>query len=377
MSPKSPRHATWSLIATVLLLTTGLAGCVQEAEASTGEVYVKDDLTEEADAVHVEFTKAEILPADNNEWVTVFEGETSIELLSLSDSEAKEQLAEFEIEPGEYDRLRIRIANVTVDHANGTSQELVVHGNMVTVAEDLSYEPGEDLKVLLDFDLENGVNTSAGEYTPVVGDLQRSDRDADEDGQADFNDTDDDGDGIPDHVDADRNGDGQPDLPAQAHAYDKRGLKGLCTAWENNEQGRENGTVESNASAFVWLQNRSAEESQSVEAYCEDKTAPGASDEVGISVEDLPERAQQAIGDRDLGPPEDRRGADADRSQSDSAREDDRGADRGANQSDANRSEEGADRNASQDRGSNQSEQGQQNASNEDEEDNRTAEGQP
>ncbi|PSG98046.1 hypothetical protein BRD56_02475 [Thermoplasmatales archaeon SW_10_69_26] len=350
MSPNL-RHRSWSLIASLLLVTAGLAGCVQEAEASTGEVYVKDDVTDEAEAVHVEFTKAEILPADSNEWVTVYEGDKEIELLSLSDADAREQLADFEIEPGEYDRLRIHVANVTVDHENGTSEELVVHGNMVTVAEDISYEPGEDVSVLLDFDLDESINTTRGEYTPVVGDLQRSDVDQDEDGEADLDDTDDDGDDTPDHVDDDRDGDGQPDLPAQAQSYDKRGLKGVCTAWENNDQGRENGTVEENATAFQWLQNRSAEAGQSVDVYCEETTSQGAPDEIGITKDELPERAQQALGDRHLGPPEDRRGHGDDRSQDrgDGDREADRGGDRDRRDGNQTRSDEQEDRQQSED----------------------------
>lgn len=330
MTLEAPSRTAWSLIASLLLLTAGLAGCVQEAEAAHGEIHVKDDeLAEEAEAVHVEFTQAEVLPAGGTEWQTVYEGNASIELLSLSEADAREQLAAFEIEPGEYDHLRLRITNVTVEHGNGTSEELLVHGNVVTVAEDITYEPGEDLQLLLDFDLENGVNLTAGEYTPVVGDLQRSDVDSDDDGEADLNDTDD-GDGTPDHVDEDRDGDGETDVPEQAQAYDERGLRGLCTAWESNEQGRENGTVEANATAFQWLQNRSAEEDMTVEEYCEANTGEGAPDEIGVRKDELPEKAQQAIGDRHIGPPDDRPGAGEDRGQD--QRGDDRGADRGSDE---------------------------------------------
>jgi uncharacterized protein YciU (UPF0263 family) len=373
MSPESRTYRAWSLIASLLLVTAGLAGCVQEAEAASGEVYVKDDeIAEEADAVHVEYTKAEILPADSDEWVTVYEGRQEIELLNLSEADAREKLADVEIEPGEYDRLRIAVANVTVEHANGTSQNLVVHGNMVTVAEDITYEPGEDLELLLDFDLEESIDLENGEYTPVVGDLQRSDVDTDGNGVNDVNDTDDDGDGTPDHVDEDRNGDGEPDLPPQAQAYDKRGLEGVCTAWENNEQGRENGTVEANATAFQWLKNRSAEQDTTVTAYCEENTSPGAPDEIAITKDELPQKARQAIGDRHLGPPEDRRGHGDDQRPDEGADREERGE---ADRRDRNRTD--ADRNQTRSDEQEDRQQSEDEQRSDEQETNRSAEQQP
>lgn len=321
-----PTARTWSLIAGLMLVAVPLTGCVtQDAQASTGSVYVKDAVADDAAEVHVTFTKVEVLPAQANEWAPVYEGEKTIELLSLSDSDAKAELANFEIEPGEYDRLRLTIDNATVTYENGTEEELVVYGNVVTVGQNLSYEAGGELDVLLDFDLDRGVNASSGEYVPVIADAQRSDVDTDDDGVPDINDTDDDGDGVEDAEDDDRDGDGQPDAPAQAQSVDKRGLQGLCTAYEASEDGRQqaaNGTdngTEANASAnetadephaFQWLEEQADAEGLAVAEYCEDKTAPGAPDDIeDVLPENLPEQARQAVGDRHLGPPEDRPGA--------------------------------------------------------------------
>lgn len=306
MNLPSPTTRLPTVLAAVLLLGTGLAGCLSgDASASSGEIYVKDALTDEAAEVHVTFTKAEVLPDQASEWVPVYEGEQTIELLSLSGSDDRAKLSGFEIDPGEYTRLRLTIQNVTVEHKNGTTQDLAVFGNVVTVGQDLTYEPGEELSVTLDFDLDRAVNLTSGEYVPVVGDVQRSDVDSDQDGQPDFVDTDDDGDGIEDAEDEDRDGDGQPDLPEQSQAMDKQGLFGLCTAWTNSDEGRENGTA-ANSTAFTWLADKAENASLSVEAYCEEQTRPGAPDDLSkVMPEDLPEQARQAVEDVHLGPPED------------------------------------------------------------------------
>jgi hypothetical protein len=349
-----------------VLVTTGLAGCVDDAQASSGELYVKDALTDEVDAVHVECTAAEILPAEANAsdasaWETVFEGNGSIELLSLVDSAAKEQLAGFEIEPGACDQLRLRTSNVTVEHPNGTEESIVVHGNVVTVAENVDFEPGEE-KVLLDFDPEKGFDLARGECVPVVGDVQRSDESADGDGTPDFEATDD-GDGTPDADDEDRDGDGHPDVAEQAQGYDKRGLKGVCTAWEHNDKGCENGTVEKSATALQWLQDAADSEGLSVEADCEQQTEPGAPDDISTVLPDhLPQKAREAIGDRHLGPPEDRGpGAGEDR------REDERSRDGEDNQTreeqDAHRTDQRDDNQTRDDRNGNRTADRDQNQS--------------
>lgn len=357
MSHTTPRSLT--MVVASLLLGAGLAGCVtQDASASTGELYVKDALTDEAAEVHVTFTRAEVLPAQSQAWEAVYEGERTIDLLNLTSSEAKEQLSDFEIEPGEYSRMRLAVSNVTVVHHNGSESSAVVYGNTVTIAKNLTFEAGQPLQILVDVDLEKGVDLNRSEFVPVVGDVQTSAEDADQDGQPDFVDTDDDDDGVEDAEDDDRNGDGQPDLPAQSQAMNKQGLHGLCTAWEASEDGRQhadNGTdnrsdnsTDANATAnetadephaFDWLRKQADQSGQSVEAYCEEQTRPGAPDSLSeVLPEDLPEKAQQAVQDRHLGPPEDA-GAD---------QREDRGnqSDRDQQARDGNRS--GQDGNASQ-----------------------------
>lgn len=306
MNLPTPTSRLPTVFAALLLLGTGLAGCLsQDASASSGEIYVKDALTDEAAEVHVTFTKAEVLAADGGPWVTVFEGEESIELLSLSNSTAKAKLAEFDIDAGEYKHLRITVADVTVVDHNGTEQEITVFGNLVTIAHDLEFDADDDNRVLVDFDLESGLDLAAGEYAPVVGDVQDAKSDADGDGEVDIDDADDDGDGTEDAEDADRDGDGAPDLPAQTQAFDQNGLFGLCTTWESSETGRTHGNATDSA-AFQWLANQSAEAGLSVEAYCAENAERGPpGDIVALDREDLPEPARKALEDAPRGPPAD------------------------------------------------------------------------
>lgn len=49
---------------------------------------------------------------------------------------------------------------------------------------------------------------------------------------------------------------------------------GLCNAYENNENGRENGNA-GNASPFHWMQEQADENDQTVEEWCEQWAKPG------------------------------------------------------------------------------------------------------
>ena len=69
-------------------------------------------------------------------------------------------------------------------------------------------------------------------------------------------------------------------LPATANHPDGFGMPdqamwGLCNAYENNQNGRENGKA-GNASPFHWMQEQADEaEEESVEAWCEQYEKPG------------------------------------------------------------------------------------------------------
>lgn len=265
------------------LSLVALSGCLggDDAQSASIGLYVKDDVTDDFAEVHVTYTSAQVLPEGAPDWVVAYEGERTIEMLSLSDSAAKEKLADLGVEPGPYDGLRIAVSQVeAIDH-NGTSHALVVVGDLLQISE--SFEVGEEgLSLLVDFDLDAGVDARAGTFAPEAASLQRSDRDTDGDGIPDIDDADTDGDGIPDADDDDLDGDGMPDRPAQA----RHGYFGLCTAWYASEAGREHGNA-TNSSAFQHLQNESAAQNHTVEEFCDEQDFPGPPDAV-------PEEAQQA-----------------------------------------------------------------------------------
>ncbi len=215
------------LLLSLALTAAAFAGCM---DASNSTLYVKDALTDDVAEVHVTFTKAQVKPLDGT-WTTVFDGKTTIELLSLSAADAKSALAGFDLAPGEYEGLRIAVSEVTIVDHDGNEQLLNVFGNIVSVSE--GFTVGADgIDILVDFDLEAGVDLAAGTYTPVVKDVQTSDDDSDGDGQNDVDDTDDDNDGRDDAEDDDDDGDGEDDRPRQHYADN---IADLCAAERDEE----------------------------------------------------------------------------------------------------------------------------------------------
>lgn len=200
-----------ALVAALALAT--LAGCMGSAGASS--IYVKDGPTDELREVHVTFTKAQVQSASGS-WDTVFDGKETIDLLALSDAGARERLASFNIPDGEYLGLRIFVSEVRIVALDGSETQLNVFGNIVQIAESFTVGP-DGIDILVDFDLDAGLDLADGTYTPVVRDIQTSDDDSDNDGEDDVKDRDDDEDGQEDDKDEDSDGDADSDEPEQSH----------------------------------------------------------------------------------------------------------------------------------------------------------------
>ncbi len=64
------------------------------------------------------------------------------------------------------------------------------------------------------------------------------------------------------------------DPPTGRGAPPDAALFGLCTAWANNDNGRQHGNAE-NAPPFVHLQQQAEDADQSVEEYCAEVSRPG------------------------------------------------------------------------------------------------------
>jgi hypothetical protein len=281
MTTRHPK-TVFGVSALVLLLGAALAGClVQDSEAASGELYVKDNLTDEASEVYITFSKAEVLPAQAQAWETVFEGEETFEMLSLSGPNDKAKLSAFELQPGHYLHLRITITNVTVVYHDGNESYYPAFGNVVTIGHDLRVEPRGNFEVLVDFDLESGVDLAAKEYIPVIGYAQTTERGRDGTG----------------------NQTNRTERPAQSNAMDGNGIHGVCTAWKNAEKGRTHGNA-TNSTAFAWLQEQAATENGTIDGFCEEHARPGAPATLFEVLPDhMPEQARAALEDRHLGPP--------------------------------------------------------------------------
>ncbi len=229
MAATFPRKGLFlASVVSVLALAT-LAGCMGTGDDSS--IYVKDAATDGLREVHVTFTKAQVQSASGS-WDTVFDGKETIDLLALSDAGARERLASFDIPEGDYLGLRIFVSEVRVVSLDGTESHLSVFGNIVQIAESFTVGP-DGIDILIDFDLDEGLDLEAGTYTPVVRDVQTSDDDSDQDGEDDVEDRDDDQDGREDDEDDDSDGDNEDDGPEQSHFED---LDTLCAAESEKER---------------------------------------------------------------------------------------------------------------------------------------------
>ncbi|MGB0652991.1 MAG: DUF4382 domain-containing protein [Thermoplasmatota archaeon] len=242
MSLSAPTQArTPRTVATLALVLAGaaLAGCIgsYDAATATGSFYVKDDPTDELSAVHVTFTSAEA-QAVGGDWAAFFEGNRTIELLSLNASDARELLGSAELAAGDYTALRVTLSDVTVTDLEGNATPLTLLNDTVTVSEGFTVTEGGDFAILVDFGLDEGIDLENGTYTPYVASVQHSQDDSDDDGLDDILDTDDDGDGIEDAFDDDLDGDGEDDEPDQRHGPSEDALDGLCNAWSRGGLGQ-------------------------------------------------------------------------------------------------------------------------------------------
>ncbi|MEK6974904.1 MAG: DUF4382 domain-containing protein [Candidatus Thermoplasmatota archaeon] len=264
---RTPTPKLAGLLAMTSLALVALAGCSsQSSDEGSLALYVKDAPLDQYDQLRVTITRAEALPDQASDWVTVYDGEKTVDLLALQSPTAKEKLAELGVPAGPYSGLRLAISEAVGIDANGTEYQLVVAGNVLTVLESFEIGKGADLSLLLDIDT-NASASEPGLFAPQAKALRSSHADQDQDG-------------VDDVEDADYNATESP-------RQERSNLYGLCTAWMASETAREHGNATDNSTAFARLGENATDAGQSLEDFCDAQPFPGKSDAI-------PEDAQEA-----------------------------------------------------------------------------------
>lgn len=296
---RKTRPALLGLIA-IGLAAAALSGCVgQNASAAPlGTLYVKD-APDDVKAVKVTFTLAQV-QRDNGTWLTVFEGKDTIDLMAFSGAQAKAKLADFHIAAGHYQKLRIAVSEVRVTQLDGTERLLNVFGNVVTIASDFTVDPTNGVQILVDFDLDQGLDLAAGTFTPKVLKIQVADQEGDvsdaepeQDPEQEYQNEAD----IPDLHDGEYGQDGEQDEDGQVgQACDNS----PSDAQGDDDDGRDNATADENETADATDENETAEPSAAGNETREDETASADGNET-VETDDVEteDDADESCGDSD------------------------------------------------------------------------------
>ncbi len=191
-----------------VLLTAALAGCVDSAKATgTLALFVKDAPADEYDQIFVTFTEVSV--KNETKWLTIMEGEETIDLRALSDPLAKAQLGLGDLEPGQYKNIRVTVKEAK-GVANGTDTLFKVPSGVLKLKYTFDIVEGEETQIVLDFDLSQSVVARPGGdpiFKPVVKAIKDNRKDKDNDGTVDIDDADTEGDAPEQDVEVDEKAD--------------------------------------------------------------------------------------------------------------------------------------------------------------------------
>lgn len=188
------------LLALILISAVLVAGCVQQPTGGTGNLLVgiKDKqirgenvtaitLTVKSVQVHYsgpitgnelrtgERKETELNATEDNDtdvvkagWITVFEGSKTFNLLDYVGN-VTGILGEVELQPGEYEQIRLYIDSATIT-VNGQTQNLTVPSKVLKFVEGFQVEANKTLFLTLDFDSEKSIVKDARGYKlkPVI-----------------------------------------------------------------------------------------------------------------------------------------------------------------------------------------------------------------
>ncbi len=123
--------------------------------------------------VNVNITKVELRNADTEEYVTVFEGNGTYNMVNLTNG-ATAEVSASDIPAGTYDKARITWNGVTVKLTDGRSFDFSAGANASTEAEikpELSVSAGADEEVLLDLDLAESLDLAGNFINDIISNI--------------------------------------------------------------------------------------------------------------------------------------------------------------------------------------------------------------
>lgn len=174
-----------------LFLVAALAGCVGADAKGTLAIFVKDAPTDDYDEIFVTFTRVEVKP-ENGTWVTVMEGEESIDLLALSAPLAKEKLGLVSLDAGDYKHFRVDVKEAK-GVKDGNETLFKVPSGTLKFKYAFTVEADKETQIVLDFDLDKSINDKDAKdpiFKPTLKAVKDNKKDADGDGTPDIDDAD-------------------------------------------------------------------------------------------------------------------------------------------------------------------------------------------
>lgn len=135
-----------------LLLSCGLI----KEEGGNVKIYMKDAPINlaEVDHIYITFTTIKAHRAEQDPWITIFEGEKTVDLKALMEKEAL--IADVELEEGTYTQLRLEISTGNIE-ISGESHELQIPSGEVKIPCVFTVEQTGTVSIVLDFSAQDSI----------------------------------------------------------------------------------------------------------------------------------------------------------------------------------------------------------------------------
>ncbi len=145
----------FTLSVAILGLFFASCGFVKK-EGGKVKVFMKDaplDL-EKVDHIYITFTAIKAHKAGQSPWITLFEGEKTVDLKELM--EKKTLITEVELEKGTYTQLRLEISSGNIE-VDGETHELQIPSGEVKIPCVFTVEQSDTVSIVLDFSAQDSI----------------------------------------------------------------------------------------------------------------------------------------------------------------------------------------------------------------------------